>query len=252
LLEIWTAKANFRKEGVSFKSKSENELADLGQKLLSGNEEMINGLEVLGENMENTRRKVLILKPWKAYHAYGDMLHYYAVKNLLTSIVSNPKSSVSAINKNLKSEREKEWVNLGGQIIKNDDLDKLRSDIGDGRLKAWNDIHSRYDDLWIKYTLDKQKHAYATLCQLYGTENLTKSVWLDALDKAVIIQRFVSDQVYQSRKKDFDNPFRHTTFRNKDEMKAALGTVEENSFIVQVRKETEDFETLVGEIKKRG
>jgi hypothetical protein len=252
LLEIWTAKANFRKEGVSFNSKSENELADLGQKLLSGNEEMINGLEVLGENMENTRRKVLILKPWKAYHAYGDMLHYYAVKNLLTSIVSNPKSSVSAINKNLKSEREKEWVNLGGQIIKNDDLDKLRSDIGDGRLKAWNDIHSRYDDLWIKYTLDKQKHAYATLCQLYGTENLTKSVWLDALDKAVIIQRFVSDQVYQSRKKDFDNPFRHTTFRNKDEMKAALGTVEENSFIVQVRKETEDFETLVGEIKKRG
>lgn len=252
LLEIWTAKAYLRKEGESLKSKKDDELADLGRKLLAGNEEEINGLEVLGENMENTRRKVLILKPWKAYHAYGDMLHYYAVKNLLAYMVSNPKSSVSAMNKNLKSEREKDWVNLGGQIMKNDDLDKLRADIGSGKLKAWNDIHSRYDDLWVKYTVDKQEHAFATLCELYGAKSLTKQVWTDALDKALTIQRFVSEQVYLSRKKDFDNPFRQTTFRNKDEMKAALGTVDENSFIVQVRKETEEFETLVEEIKKRG
>jgi hypothetical protein len=34
-------------------------------------------------------------------------------------------------------------------------------------------------------------------------------------------------------------------------MKAAFGTVEENSFIIQVRQETKDFEILVEEIKKR-
>jgi hypothetical protein len=34
-------------------------------------------------------------------------------------------------------------------------------------------------------------------------------------------------------------------------MKAAFGTIDENSFIVQVRKETEDFELLAEEIKKR-
>ena len=34
-------------------------------------------------------------------------------------------------------------------------------------------------------------------------------------------------------------------------MKAAFGTIEDNSFIVQVRKETEDFEILVEEIRKR-
>ncbi len=252
LLEIWTAKAYYRKVGASFKSKSEQELADLGRKLLAGKEEEINELEVLGENMENTKRKVLILKPWKAYHAYGDMLHYYAVKNLLAYLVSNPKASFPTMNKSLKCEREKEWVNLGGQIMRNDDLDKLRSDIGSGQLTTWNDIHNRYDELWDKYTVEKQKHAFATLCELYGEENLANSVWLESLDKALTIQQFVSDQVYQSRKKDYDNPFRQTTFRNKDEMKAALGTVEENSFIVQVRKETEDFETLVAAIKTRG
>jgi hypothetical protein len=252
LLEIWTAKANYRKEGLSFKSKSEDELADLGRKLLAGKEEEINELEVLGENMENTRRKVLILKPWKAYIAYGDMLHYYAVKNLLAYLVSNPKASFASMCKSLKSEREKVWVNLGGQIMRNADLDKLRSDIGSGKLTTWNDIHTRYNDLWDKYTVDKQKHAFATLCELYGEENLANSSWLESLDKALTIQQFVSDQVYQSRKKDYDNPFRHTTFRNKEEMKAALGTVEENSFIVQVRKETEEFEKLVEAMKKRG
>jgi hypothetical protein len=36
-----------------------------------------------------------------------------------------------------------------------------------------------------------------------------------------------------------------------DEMNAALGTIEENSFIIQVRQETEDFEKLTEEIKKR-
>jgi len=80
---------------------------------------------------------------------------------------------------------------------------------------------------------------------------LTKADWKRALDKTVTIQKYVSDQVYNSRKKDFENPFRQTTFRNKEEMKAAFGTVDENSFIIQVRKETEEFELLTEEIKKR-
>jgi hypothetical protein len=153
--------------------------------------------------------------------------------------------------KALKSDRQKEWVNLGGQMMQKDDVDKLRNDIGSRRLKTWKEIHERYNDLWTKYRLDKQKHAFATLCDLYGKENLNINDWNSALEKTVKIQKFVCDQVYNSRKKDFDNPFRQATFRNMDEMNAALGTIEENSFIVQVRQETEDFEKLTEEIKKR-
>jgi hypothetical protein len=201
--------------------------------------------------MENTKRKVLILKPWKAHQAYGDMLHYYAIKNLLTYMNSNPIATFSEMCSDLKSKRQHEWVNLGGQMMQKEDVDRLRADIASDKLKTWKDIHSRYDDLWVKYTLDKQKHSFATLCDLTGTENLTKDEWLSALNKTVKIQKFVCDQVYNSRKKDFDNPFRKTTFRNMAEMKAAFGTVDENSFIIQVRKETDDFELLMEEIKKR-
>jgi hypothetical protein len=251
LLEIWTAKASLRLKNSLSKTKKDDDLISIGRKLLTGKEEVVNDLEVLGENMENTRRKVLILKPYKAYHAYGDMLHYYAMKNLLIYMSSNPKATFTKMCKDLKDKRQKEWVNLGGQMMQRYDVDKLRSDIGSGKLKSWKDIHKRYNELWAKYKVDKQKHAYATLCELYGTENLSKADWSAALERSVSIQRFVSEQVYSSRKKDFDNPFKQTTFRNTEEMKAAFGTVEENSFIIQVRHETEEFEKLVEEIRKR-
>jgi Domain of unknown function (DUF4954) len=251
LLEIWTAKARLLEKGMSLKGKNDDDLAILGRDLLSGKEEEINNLEVLGENMENTRRNVVILKPYKAYHAYRDILHYYATKNLIVYVSSNAKTTFPKMCKDLKGKRLKEWVNLGGQLMQKDDVDKLRTDIGSGKLKTWKDIHNRYDDLWAKYKVDKQKHAFATLCDLYEAENLTKTDWKSALNKVVKIQKFVCDQVYNSRKKDFDNPYRQSTFRNMAEMKAAFGTIEENSFIVQVRKETEDFEIQVEEIKKR-
>ena len=251
LLETWVAKAYLRSKGDVAQEKGNDELAQTGRDLLAGKEEDINKLEILGENMENSRRKVVILKTWKAYHAYHDMLHYYAAKNLLEFMNSRPEASFNTMHGALRNKRQKEWVNLGGQIMERNDVDNLRRDIGSGKLKSWEEIHKRYDDLWIKYTTDKQKHAFATLCELHGKDDLTEAEWLSAIDKGVKIQKFVSDQVYASRKKDFDNPYRHTTFRNMDEMKAAFGSVDENSFIVQVRKETADFEKLAVAIAKR-
>jgi hypothetical protein len=251
LLEIWTAKASLLQSRRTDKIKSDDDLADLGRRLLSAKEGVTNNLEVLGENMENSSRKVLILKPWKAYHAYGDILLYYATKNLIAWMSSNPKATFSMMCKALKSKRQREWVNLGGQIMQRNGVDKLRADIGSGNLKSWEDIHKRYNDLWAEYSVDKQKHSFATLCELSGTDNLTKKLWKEALNKTITLQKFVSDQVYITRKKDYDNPFRQATFRNTDEMTSAIGTIEENSFIIQVRQESEDFELLTEKIIKR-
>jgi hypothetical protein len=65
------------------------------------------------------------------------------------------------------------------------------------------------------------------------------------------VQEYVRDQVYISRKKDFDNPFRKATYRNMEEMTAAIGTIEDNGFVKQVRKETEDFRKAIDELKKK-
>lgn len=250
LLEIWTAKASLRKNGELKIEMTDDELATIGKKLMAGKEKDINGLKVLGENMENTRRESVILKPFKGYHAYKDMLHYYAVKNLVNYIIENPKASFDSMSKELEGKRIQEWVNLGGQIMQESDLDKLRVDIGSEKLTSWKDIHARYDKLWKKYGLDKQKHAFAVLTELYEKDKLTATDWKHALKKYVEIQKYIADQVYISRKKDYENLYRKATYRNDKEMTAAIGTIDDNSFIKQVRQETEDCSKIVDEIIK--
>jgi len=251
LLEIWTAKAGLRSKGDSTENKDEKELTQIGRELLSGPEEHVNSLEILGENMEKSKRKVVIIKVYKSYHAYCDMLHYYGIKNLMEYMNVNPEADLSSMCQSLKGKREKKWVNLGGQLVPEKDVDLMRDDIGSGKLTKWTEIHHRYDTLWEKYPSEKQKHAYETLCEILGTDILTKEQWVSALDKAEEIQEFIRDQVYISRKKDFDNPFRQATYRNMAEMTAAIGTIEDNSFVKQVRTETENFKKLIEEIKKR-
>lgn len=251
LLEIWTAKASLRKEANSSEDKNDEELACYGREILSGEKEWQKSLEVLGEDMEKSHRKVVILKVYEAYNAYGDMLHYYAVKNLLNYLKINPKAKFSSMCKMLNRNREGKWVNLGGQLILQEDINKLRKDIGSGKLTKWEKIHDRYNNLWVKYPLAKQRHAFAALCELLGTDELTKEQWEEALDKAVRIQEYICEQVYISRKKDFDNPFRKLTYRNDAEMETAIGKIEDNSFIKQVREETTDFEKLVRKIKSK-
>jgi NDP-sugar pyrophosphorylase family protein len=251
LLAIWTAKASLRSKGSSTEETDQEELARIGRQLLSGPQEQIAELEVLGENIEKSNRKTVIIHVYEGYHAYGQMLHYYAVKNLMAYMQSNPQSSFSSMCQVLARERERQWVNLGGQLVPAGDADRIRSDIVAGKLNNWQKIHHRYDELWDAYSLEKQRHAFASLCEIVGTETITKELWGAALDKAVEIQEFVRDQVYITRKKDFDNPFRQATFRNLNEMTAAIGTIEDNSFVKQIRSETEDFKKIIQEIKKR-
>jgi hypothetical protein len=179
------------------------------------------------------------------------MLHYYAVKTLLDYLQDNPQVTLSSMSKILAGPRESQWVNLGGQLIPVNDVDQLRSDIGSGKLDSWDAVHNRYDVLWEQYPLAKQRHAYAVLCELLGTSVINKKQWIDALDKAVAIQETIRDLAYNSRKKDFDNPFRQATYRNLDEMTAAIGTIEDNSFVKQLRSETEHFKRTIEQIKQR-
>ncbi|MDZ7317202.1 MAG: DUF4954 family protein [candidate division KSB1 bacterium] len=251
LLEIWTAKSKLQNSGEAY-GKTDEDFQEIGRQLLNGPSEALRGVTVLGEEMEKSNRRVVILKAQKGYQAYKDMLWYYAVKNLIDYLQSRPKESWETMKQALAGERVSRWVNLGGQLMPEQEVDRLRKDIADGVLKDWQAIHRRYDELWEAYPLEKQKHAFAVLCELLQNQNPTLEQWFLALDKAEQVQSFICDQVYLSRKKDYDNPFRRATYRNDEEMVAALGTIEENSFIQQVREETREFAQTIARIKSRG
>jgi len=252
LIEVWVGKAALRAKGRNVETLPHEELALAGREVLTMSQGCPSDLEVLGENMEKSERKVVILKAVEGYRAYGHMGHYYAVKNLLDYMETSPQTTFSSLCDDLGGgTRDRHWINLGGQLVPAADLDRLRSDIGAGRLSTWEDIHRRYDALWQDYALAKQRHAWATLCDLLDVKQIDRNQWIAALDKAIEIQEYIRDQVYQSRKKDFDNPFRQATYRNPEEMTAAIGTVEDDGFVKQVRAETEDFKKRIQRIMNR-
>jgi hypothetical protein len=193
---------------------------------------------VFGEGMEKSKRKVLILKARQGREAYRNMLWYYAMKNIELFLDQHPIISFDEMCSQLAGERVRSWVNLGGQLVPEKEVDLLRADIGSGLLASWDDIHLRYEQLWTAYPLLKQQHAFTTLLALHGTNTLSENQWQASIDRAIEGQNFICDQVYISRKKDFDDPFRQMNYRNEQEMKAAIGTVDDNEFILQVRKDT--------------
>jgi len=251
LLEIWTGKAGRRAEGKPTDGAADAELAAEGRRLLEKPESECQDLEVLGENMENSHRPVVILKAHRAYRAYRQMLHYYAVKNLIGYMESSPKATLASLAADLDGPRESRWVNLGGQLVPEADVMQLIEDIESRRLTTSADIHRRYDALWAAYPRQKQAHALACLRLALGEKKLDAKAWVSALNEAMHIQQYVRDQVYLSRKKDYDDPFRKMVFRNAAEMEAVMGTPESNGFVIQVRQETEAFRQQVETLKTR-
>jgi hypothetical protein len=251
LLARWTGQAHLRAAGGEAAPASGEELLANGRRLLAGPAQAVNDLEVLAENVENSDRKVVVLKAHAAYRAYRDMLHYYAVKNLLEFMRQDPSATLASMGQALAGPRHRKWVNLGGQLFQGADVQQIRRDIKDGKLDRWSDIHAAYDRMWDCYPRDKQRHALSVLLEHLGQPELTPPAWQQALDQAVVIQKYVRDQTYASRKKDYDSPFRRMVYDSDAQMQAVLGSADDNSFVKQVRRETENFEQLVAEVRAR-
>ncbi|MBD3320683.1 MAG: DUF4954 family protein [Chitinivibrionales bacterium] len=251
LLELWTGKALLASNGQDPAGKSARSLIQKGRTALNDNPDMVRSLTIHGEHLEKSKRHSVIVKCVEAYAAYKNMLHYYAVKNCVRFLEDSGKSSPAFMKKRLAGPRETRWINIGGQLVTEPELQHLLKNIKAGRLKTWNDIHRAYDYLWETYPLEKQRHAYAVLLELLGTPVLSGKQWNQSLDKAVEIQEYICEQVFLSRKKDFENPFRLATYRNTAEMRAVCGTAESNSFVHQVRRETAEFKKRVARIQKK-
>ncbi len=241
LLEIFTAKAWCRAHNKPFEAIDTAKLREMGKKLLNGDPKEVRKLEVLGDRMEKSGRNCRILKPYEAYHAYGDMLTYYGVTNVIQYIedhqITRFKDLAKELGKNHR--RQKVWINMGGQVMMEKDLDRIRADINAGVLNSWKEIHKRYDEIWKRYPTDKQSHAYLSLCYLLETDNFTEAQWKHIVREAIRIQQYICDQVYESRNKDYTNPFRHSTTRNEAEFLHLYGQIDEIGFVQQTKEDTQ-------------
>ena len=133
----------------------------------------------------------------------------------------NENENFESLSALFDGERKRVWFNLGGQIMSIEDVNQLRSDIKDGTLNSWKEIHHRYNEIWKRYFMDKLRHAYLSLKHMLEIDEFTVDDWTDVLNRAIDVQNYIYEQVYVTRKKDYDNYFRRATFLNEEEMLAA-------------------------------
>ena len=251
LLERWTAEAALRDRNEPAAGKTPEQLQALGRELLRGAPERTADLRVLAGGLERSNSDALILRPRQAYHAYRQMLHHYAMSELVGYLRDHPEATIAAMGEDLRGPRRAHWINLGGQPVAAEDLDAVRAKITAGELATWESVHRAWDALWEEYPRDRRRHALAALLDLLEADALTGDLWRRALDEAVAIQEHLAEQVYRTRKKDDDNPFRRALYECPEEMRAVLGTAEDNAFIRQVREEAAAFAELVERIRRR-
>lgn len=242
LLEEWIARAYLGKEAEGLDAEK---LRGRGRRLIMDYPLVVDTLEVLAPGTEKSSRKVLVRHPRKAYEAYGDMIVHYAMTNVLRYMEKHPEEKLTSLNPLVEGNRTTLWTNLGGQIMKTSDVDALRADIGAGVLAGWDAIHRRYDELWERYPHDKLVHSIQMLRDLYEMDHISDCMWNTFIIKEMYNQDYICEQVRRTRQKDYLNPFRRATYRNEAEMLAAIGPLEQNSFVQQINSMmAEDRELL--------
>ncbi|EMB44790.1 MULTISPECIES: DUF4954 family protein [Treponema] len=199
-------------------------------------------LFVKGENIERSKRRVKIIKAVESYEAYRDMLIWYGVTTLAEYFDKGlDKIGMSIEEFKLSKDFDFNWVNMGGQLIPEKKLNSIKEDIKAGKLNTWQDIHKSYDYAHDSYCHDKAENAYAVLCELMNVEKIDKVLWNRLLEKAATIRKYIEEQIFYTKNKDYNNHFRDITYRNSEERKAVLGSVEDNALIIESKKDTEYY-----------
>ena len=216
-------------------------------------------------HLERGKRGQVILNPVEGLAAYREMLRWYAIKTLALFLDERPELDYSGFAELLGGDdgarlvetRVKEWVNMGGQIAPAFRVDKLRAEIGAGKLGSWGAIHAAYDRWREAYPLDKARHAWATLFLANGTRGPDGKAPDGArllkreLGASLETRRLISRGVFETRAKDFRNAFKKATFRNALEMERVLGRPEDDPFARLVNEEGARHEELVDRLMAR-
>jgi carbonic anhydrase/acetyltransferase-like protein (isoleucine patch superfamily) len=187
----------------------------------------------------------LVRKPLQAYRLYHLMLDYYGCKQLYNALVAVLRQQSGAgvleeLKRRFKSQPQ-EWFNLGGQPVQLTKIKRLQTQITNRTIKSWNSIHSVYQKWQSEYADEKMSHGIHTLVNLYGQKlkEIDTSFIISALQSLKEHEERITKDIIQSRKKDYDCPFRQMVYHSKKEMVAVLGRPQDNTFVKERKKITQ-------------
>jgi hypothetical protein len=217
-----------------------------GEKLLEENV-IPDNAEILAKGMENTDRKIQLLKLPKAYRLFKELIAYYGVSQLVQFIQQKNISSFELLAAALRKPTRNKWMNIGGQLIPEKWVKTLIKDIHTGKINNWDQVHAFYKDCSDQYASQKLQHAFASLMEIrkLSPEKFSKKVFHQLLREAVATKDWMTRNIYESRAKDYQSEYRKMVYDTEKEMEKVIGKLKDNTFISQQQEELKLFKKQV-------
>jgi hypothetical protein len=209
-------------------------------------------IEMPAGSVENSKRKVVLLKAAKSYQLFKELVIYYAVEQMLQFASTVKFKTADELFIQLpKKQKRSEWVNVGGQLIPVTELNTLKQKIVSGKIKSWDAVHAFYAAQAKHYPQQKLQHAMSSLFELTGTAKLTKENFVAYLQSYLATKTWMVEGIASSREKDYTSPFRKMMYETEAELEAVTGKLKENSFILQQQEELKQTKAAVQKMVKQ-
>lgn len=205
--------------------------------------------EAVVTGWENTHRPTVITKVPQATKLFSELISFYSCKAILHHITNNKFADFNKLKASLSAKVSRsEWLNIGGQLIMQTEVEKLKRSIKTTKIKSWDEVHQFYRDRGADYEKDKLQHAYTSLLEILNitSKQFTPAVLKYALLKMIDTKEWMSKGIYDARAKDYTNPYRKMVYDTNEEMTEVIGRIEDNSF---VQDQFAEFDSLKRSVK---
>jgi hypothetical protein len=254
ILAIAVAKAAILKD-KKLQQPTEKALIELGKKLLhTKTKKEIDSLEIFAEGFENSKRKTRMVKVYDAYHMFEKMILVYGMDALITELSSKKhKSIIASVNAMKSGAKDMQWTNVGGQLMQTKTVQNLLSQIKTDSISEWDQVHEFYQTVSAKYIQQKTAHALAALELITGKklESFKASTLNSLLDKHLENKTNITESILYTRAKDYKNPFRKMVYENEEEMNKVIGSIDNNSFILEQQEMLSTLQLTIADLKKQ-
>jgi hypothetical protein len=231
----------------------QEKLRQMGKKLLDNKSDPTLDLEIFAEGFENSKRKVRLIKVYKAYHIYKELISFYAADQLITYMKNNGIRKFGQAQDQVPSKFSGwEWVNVGGQLMQASAVERFIEEIKEDKIKDWEQVHLFYINEGKAYEKNKLIHSFEALDKVHGIQIKsagTKEI-KNLLEKGLRTREWMTKGIVESREKDYTNPFRKMVYRNSNEMNQVTGSLKENSFINQQISSLTEYRKTISQLIK--
>jgi hypothetical protein len=253
LLEELTGNAFFKKFD-SKKAHNKEEKIAKGKSLLIEQSKLIDELEIIAENFENSKRKTVLIKVSQSYVLFREMIQFYGVSHLIHFIQQGSFKNITDVIQALPSySKRDEWLNIGGQLMNTTTVEALKQKVKTGKIKSWDGLHDFYTSEGTRYEQQKFYHALASLAEInqLKLKKIDHATISKFLNEAVATKEWMAKSIHTSRAKDYSNPYRKMVYETQKEMDNVIGKLSDNSFIQQQAEDAMNFKKEIAALKRK-